>query len=178
MYSLKSIFSEIWTLSTSVVMWIPLHSLRIAYLRLFCRHIGKNTVILRNVKVISPQNISIGDGTVINSNVLLDGRGGLVIGSHVDIAREVNIWSLGHDVNDDNHKTVGGSVRIDDYVWIASRSTILHGVKIERGAVIACGAVVTKDVKENTIVGGVPARFISHRYNKLVYKLNYFTFFC
>ena len=68
---------------------------------------------------------------------------------------------------------MGGDVIIDDYVWIASRVTILPGVHIGRGAVVASGAIVTKDVPECAIVGGVPARIIGERKSKLHYNLKY-----
>ena len=60
---------------------------------------------------------------------------------------------------------------IEDYVWIASRATILPGVKIGRGAVIASCAVVTKDVPPLAIVAGVPAKIIGWRKNNMDYKL-------
>ena len=62
---------------------------------------------------------------------------------------------------------------IEDYVWIASRATILPGVTIGKGAVVACGAVVTKDVEPMTVVGGVPARKIGERINLLEYELKH-----
>lgn len=171
--NLKEFFSGLWSFTTEFIMWIPIHSLRYFYLKIFLKNIGKNTVILRKVKIKSPRNISIGNNTVINNNVLLDGRGGLVIGDNVDIAQEVNIWSLEHDVNDNLHKSKGGTVTIKNHVWIASRVTILPGVTIHKGAVIASGAVVTKDVQEKAVVGGIPATIIGHRKNTLSYKLDY-----
>lgn len=86
---------------------------------------------------------------------MLDGRKAkLIIGANVDIAQETNIWTLEHEVNDNMHKVNGADVIIDDHVWIASRVTILPGVHIGRGAVIAAGAVVSKDVPELEIWGG------------------------
>ena len=67
----------------------------------------------------------------------------------------------------------GGDIIINDFVWIASRVTILPGVEIGKGAVIATGAVVTKNVKPMDIVGGVPAKTIGKRKSKLKYKINY-----
>ena len=126
------------------------------------------------VEFRKPRNISIGSNTVINKKVLLDGRGGqLIIGNNVDIAQETNIWTLEHDVNDDFHTDKGGDVVIEDYVWIASRVTILPGVTIGKGAVVASNAVVTKDVPSMGIVGGIPAKIIGQRKSKLLYKLNY-----
>lgn len=78
-----------------------------------------------------------------------------------------------HDVNDMNHKAIASEVIIDDYVWIASRVTILPGVHIGRGAVIASGAVVVKDVPPMAIVGGIPAKVIGERQNVLSYQLYY-----
>ena len=129
---------------------------------------------MRDINILFPSNIIIGNNSVINSKVLLDGRGGnIIIGNNVDIAREVNIWTLEHDPHDDYHRTKGGNVIIEDYVWIASRVTILPNVKIGKGAVIASGAVVTKDVPSMAIVGGVPAKVIGTRKSKLKYELNY-----
>lgn len=82
-----------------------------------------------------------------------------------------------HEVNDNMHKVNGADVIIDDHVWIASRVTILPGVHIGRGAVIAAGAVVSKDVPELEIWGGVPAHKIGMRKNELIYENNYSPWF-
>ena len=105
---------------------------------------------------------------------MLDGRyAKLIIGNNVDIAQETNIWTLEHDVNSTDHHEMGADVIIDDYVWIASRVTILPGVHIGKGAVIASGAVVTKDVPPYSIVGGVPAKVIGQRNTDLTYVNKY-----
>ncbi len=136
--------------------------------------LGSKASILRKVEVFKPSNISIGNNSVINTKVLLDGRGGKVtIGNNVDIAREANIWTLEHEPNSDYHKIKGGDVVIEDYVWVASRATILPGTTIGKGAVVASGALVTKDVQPMTIVAGVPAKVIGQRNSKLLYELDY-----
>ncbi len=160
-----------------IVPWLMKRSsrrLRMYVAKRYFAHIGKGTSLLCNVRFDCPNNISLGDNVVVNSNVYLDGRGGkLLIMSNVDIATEVNIWTLEHDVHDDYHVAAGADTIIEDYVWIASRATILPGVRIGRGAVIASGAVVTKDVPAMAIVGGVPAKVIGERKSKLLYQLNY-----
>lgn len=159
-------------------MSLPSRHFRLFILQLIMGQLGKKTSILRNVILLHPKKIFIGCNSVINTRVLLDARGGkLIIGDNVDIAREVNIWTLEHDVNDIEHSTKGGNVIIDDYVWIASRATILPGVKIGRGAVVACGAVVTKDVPPMAIVGGIPAKIIGERKNELKYHLDFHPIF-
>lgn len=155
-------------------LWIPSHTIRLGVMKLLLGSVGKGTHFLMGCKVRNGKNVFIGDHCVINRCVLLDGRGGkLKIGNNVDIGQETNIWTLEHDPNDDYHKDVGGDVVIEDYVWIASRVTILPGVTIGRGAVVAAGAVVTKDVPPMSIVGGVPAKIIGKRKSKLLYTLNH-----
>ena len=162
----------------SMVMSVPIWGIRYVFLKFITQHIGEKTFVMRKVNFVNPHNVTIGNNVIINKSVMLDGRGAeLVIGNNVDIAQETNIWTLEHDVNDPNHSVVAGKVVIEDYVWIASRVTILPGVHIGRGAVVASGAVVTKDVPPMTIVGGVPAKIIGRRTNPLTYTLNYKPFF-
>ena len=152
-------------------MSVPSHAFRRAMARRFLGALGPGCSFLLDCELRRARNIFIGSHCVFNRGVLLDGRGGrLTIGNCVDIAQETNIWTLEHDVHDDVHKDKGGAVTIEDYVWIASRVTILPGVRIGRGAVIASGAVVTKDVPPMTIVGGVPARVIGERRSSLQYQ--------
>lgn len=157
-----------------ILLNFPSRTLRSYILKRFLGKIGHDTFFLRKVELLVPRNIFIGEHSVVNSYTLLDGRGGkITIGNNVDIAREVNIWTLEHDPNSDFHATKGGDVVIEDYVWIASRATILPNIRIGRGAIIASGAIVTKDVPSMSIVGGVPAKIIGKRNSKLKYKLNY-----
>ena len=118
----------------------------------------------------NPINITVGNDTIIGENVVLDGRAKLVIGNHVDFASEVMVYNAQHDVNEEdfasNDKVELGEVIIEDYVFIGPRAIILPGVTIKRGAVVGAGAVVTKDVEEFKIVGGVPAKEIGERKNK------------
>lgn len=78
-----------------------------------------------------------------------------------------------HDVNDDYHIDIGADVIIEDYVWTASKVTILPGVRIGRGAVVASCALVNKDLPPMAIVGAVPAKIIGERKSGLKYKFNY-----
>ncbi|MEX0895698.1 MAG: acyltransferase, partial [Patescibacteria group bacterium] len=117
-----------------------------------------------------PRHITIGQDSIIGEKASLDGRkqlpnsqGGLSIGDHVDIASDVMIWTSEHDITDPQMKAVEEKVVIEEYVFIGPRSIILPGVKIGRGAVIAAGAVVTKDVPERAIMAGVPAKQLSER---------------
>ena len=156
------------------IMYFPFHAVRNFFIRRTLGKLGKKSSFLIGVEFRKGKNIFVGNNCVVNKKVLLDGRGGkLMIGDNVDIAQETNIWTLEHDVNDNHHKDIGADVVIEDYVWIASRVTILPGVRIGRGAVVASCALVNKDVPPMAIVGGVPAKIIGTRKSALNYTLNY-----
>jgi acetyltransferase-like isoleucine patch superfamily enzyme len=124
-----------------------------------------------------PGKISIGNYSHINQGCLLDGRGNIIIGNSVSISHRVSIITLSHDVDDMAFKIRSAPVIIGDYVWIGINATILQGVKIGEGAVVAAGAVVTKDVDPYTIVGGIPAKQIGIRQRSLNYKCRWETAF-
>lgn len=169
---MKEITSGLFHFLVNIILWLPCHPLRRLFCKLIMREFYLCSTIYRNVDLRSPYRISIGKHTNINKRCVLDGRGTLKIGNNVDIAQEVNIWTEDHDYNSPSFKSQVKPVFIEDYVWIATRATILPGVTIGKGAVVACGAVVTKDVPPLAIVAGVPAKIIGYREEEaLQYKL-------
>ena len=159
-------------------MYFPVHTIRKLFIRATVFSVGRNTSFLMGVEFRHGRNVQIGSNCVVNKKVLLDGRGGkLIIGNNVDIAQESNIWTLQHDVHSDYHSDKGGDVIIEDYVWVASRVTILPGVTIGRGAVVAANSVVTKNIPPMTINAGVPAKVIGERKSNLKYNLKHAPWF-
>jgi len=156
---------------------VPSRHFRTWYLRRNLQNLGEGASILRFVKFLKPCNISIGDRVIVNQNVLLDGRGKLTIGNDTDIATGVKIWTMEHDPNSETHAERTSEVRIGHHVWIASSVQVMPGVTIGDGAVIAAGAIVTKDVPEKAIVAGIPAKVIGQRNNSLEYKLDHHPIF-
>jgi acetyltransferase-like isoleucine patch superfamily enzyme len=141
---------------------IPFHAIRLFLYRRVIR-IGAGSSILMNAR-IRGFRITIGEGCVINSGAMLDGRGAaLVLGNFVDVSPNVRIWTLDHDPNSTDHAARARPVTVGDYAWLSSGSTILPGVSLGIGCVVAAGAVVTKDVAPWTIVAGIPARAIGER---------------
>jgi acetyltransferase-like isoleucine patch superfamily enzyme len=118
-------------------------------------------------------NITIGRNTTIGRNALLDGRDQLVIGNNVSISPDVQLITGSHDMNSSGFIPSSAPIIISDYVWICSRSMVLPGVTIGEGAVVAAGAVVTKDVDAFTVVGGVPAVRLGERSRDVHYQLNW-----
>ncbi len=152
-----------------VLRWIghaPSHIIRNSFYRLAGVKIGKGSTIHMWANFFDPSNIEIGSDTIIGDHAFLDGRAKLVIGDHVDVASGVMIYNSEHDLESVEFKAITESVEISDYVFIGPRVTILPGVKIGKGAAVAAGAVVTKDIPEFAIVGGVPAKVIGERKNK------------
>lgn len=110
--------------------------------------------------------ISLGKNVFINHACSFLDIGGITIEDDVQIGPRVNITSENHPLDPANRKTlIPKSVSIKRNAWIGAGATLLPGVTIGENAVVAAGAVVTKDVPSNAVVAGVPARIIK---NKLV----------
>jgi acetyltransferase-like isoleucine patch superfamily enzyme len=157
-----------------MVGWLPSHGLRLLlYRRLLRISIGQRTSIHRNCRFYRPSGVNIGSHSVINWDVLMDGRMGLQIGDNVSISEGTAIITLEHDPNSPAFEARGAPVRIGDRVFVGARAILLPGVTIGEGAVVAAGAVVTRDVESFAIVAGVPARPIGQRRQDLSYTLDY-----
>jgi len=136
--------------------------------------ISKGSYIFLGCKFDCANNLFLGKNSVINSGCRLDNRGGLDIGENVSISSDVIILTADHDMDTPDFAGRNKKVIIDDYVWVGTRAMILPGVSIRKGALVAAGAIVTKDVSEFSVVGGVPARFIKNRPRNLNYDASYF----
>jgi len=168
---LRTILTEFVNLILRIVGFVPSHYIRRFFYRISGVSIGSGSSIHMGAIFYDPKNIKIGRDSIIGEGVVLDGRDKLIIGDHVDIASEVMIYNAEHDVQSTDFHAITAPVIIEDYVFIGPRAIILPGVKINKGAVVGAGAVVTKDVEEFTIVGGVPAREIKKRIADLKYRL-------
>ena len=155
------------------VGWLPSNRARCLLWRGLGAQIGKHTSIHRNCRFYRPSHVNIGAHSIINRDVLLDGRMGLEIGDNVSISEGVAIFTLEHDPNSPTFESRGAAVRVADYAFLGTRAVLLPGVTVGQGAVVAAGAVVTRDAAPFTIVGGVPARPIGERSHDLTYTLDY-----
>lgn len=116
------------------------------------------------------RQLVIGENSVINQRCRLDARGYITIGRNVSISPEVHIITADHDISTDDIGGRNRPVKIEDFVFIGSRATILPGVTIGEGAVVAAGAVVTKSVGPRELVAGIPARKIGMRTSAFNYN--------
>lgn len=120
-----------------------------------------------SVTVFTPIYINYGKHTKIGKNVFINfdctflDLGGITIEDNVQIAPKVSLLSEGHPVSPENrHSLTVGHIHVKKNAWIGAGATILQGVTIGENSIVAAGAVVSKDVPDNTIVGGVPAKII------------------
>jgi len=128
---------------------------------------GSNVNIRPHVYFSTGCQITIGDNSMIGERSIIGSGANVHIGDNVLMGPEVLIYTGNHGTKLGTlmklQPVIFEDVYIGDDVWIGARCIILPGVRISNGAVIAAGSVVTKDVPENTIVGGVPAKPIKTR---------------
>lgn len=124
---------------------------------------------LQNVTVFTPiyinygKSISIGKNVFINFDCTFLALGGITIEDDVLIGPKVSLITENHPLNPQERQgLIGKSILIKKNAWIGANATILPGVTIGENSVVAAGAVVSKDVPDNVVVGGVPAKIIKN----------------
>jgi acetyltransferase-like isoleucine patch superfamily enzyme len=141
---------------------------KIALLRIMGAKIGSGVVIYSGVWIAPGRNLIVEDDVDIAKDVIITSTGGVHIGARTLIGYRTQILSSNHSIPEvgkpfpisgDDHKPIF----IANDVWIGANCIITAGVKIGEGAVVGAGSVVTKNVESNSIVGGVPAKFIRYR---------------
>lgn len=160
---LKTTLLEFELLLLKYVGFIPIHSIRKLCYILAGINIPLDSNIYMGANFFNPSGITIGHDSLIGTNSFLDGRAPLTIGNHSSLATDVMIYNDEHNIHDPNFSNSFGSVTIGDYVFIGPRSIIMPGITIGDGAVVAAGAIVTKNIPQYEVWGGVPAKKISDR---------------
>ncbi len=125
------------------------------------------TDIDKSVTVFTPLHINYGKHTKIGKNVFINfdcvflDLGGITIDDNVLIAPKVSLLTEAHPTSiNDRHSLIPKPIHIKKNAWIGAGGIILQGVTIGENAVVAAGSVVSKDVPDNTIVGGIPAKIL------------------
>lgn len=151
------------------LLFIP-GRLRTQWARIFFKRVGNDVFIGNDVHYIHPEHISVGNHVFINHHVeFMCESEDITIGDYVQIAPHVCIIASMHDYSRtdipmlDQKGINSKKVTLEDDVWIGYRAIIMPGVTVHKGAVVAAGAVVTKDVPPYAVVGGVPAQTIKLR---------------
>lgn len=146
--------------------------LRRMFYKLCLQRLGSYLRSSLRIKIQEPSNIEIGSNVSINYGVWIaanrDNEGGIIIGNDVLIGPYSILHTGNHNYRDSNQliRKQGHnfkSIVVQDDVWIAARCTILAGVVLGKGSVVAAGSVVTKNVEPYSIVAGIPAKVIGQR---------------
>jgi maltose O-acetyltransferase len=148
---------------------LAFNHLRTNILRAGGIRIGVGSLIMGELNLYGEGNwgelLTIGSNTFITGPLHVNLTARVSVGDNVNIGHDVLLLTVDHEIGPE-HRRAGFSerapIKIGDGVWIGSRATVLPGVSIGCGAVVAAGAVVTQDVPPHTLVGGVPARVLKH----------------
>lgn len=134
------------------------------FLKNYLEKIGEDSVICNSVLIFGPERISVGKNVSINEKAIIQARkpARVTIEDNVTISYGAMILTAGLDItsNEFQKEHIAKSIIIEKDSWIGAKSIILPGITIGAGSVVAAGAVVTKDVPQGVLVGGVPAKII------------------
>ena len=142
--------------------------LRYIFLKSTAKKCGDNVAVMTGVYFFNISNLEIGSNVSIHPMCYIDSIGNIKIGNDVSIAHGVSIISFNHLYIDQSVSIKYQDVQlkeiiIEDNVWIGAKATVLCGIKIEEGSIVGANCLVSRDVKKNTIVGGVPNRVLKER---------------
>ena len=136
---------------------------RIALLKLFGAKVRWSSNVLPSCRIWQPWQLTMGEYACLSEDVDCYTVAEIVIGAQTTVSQGVKLCTAGHDTSSRIMELTYAPIHIGANAWVAAWSTILPGVTIGEGAVVAAGAVVTKDVEPWTVVGGNPAKFIKKR---------------
>ena len=141
-----------------------LPTLRAAFSELIGKPVDDRFMLIPPFSTDCGLNTTIGANVFINQGCHFMDMGGITIGDDVMIGPKVNLISAGHPLSPSERRNgiVAKPIIIGNNVWIGAAATILAGVTIGENAVIAAGAVVSRDVPADTLAAGVPARVLRH----------------
>lgn len=166
-YGIKyKIKSRLWGLvNATIFRWslFFMRKYRISILKLFGAKIDWSCSIDRTATIIDPWNLTMGERSSIGEYACIRCRDKIIIGKNCCIGRDVYLLTASHDISSPTFDMVTAPIRIEDSVWIATRSTVGKGVTIGEGAVVAAESNVIKSIAPWSIVGGNPAKFIKER---------------
>lgn len=166
----KCIYYTIVLFGNSIWNKIPSRHLRKWFYQLLGAKIGKRTFPCRRVEVLLPKALILGNRVSVGWFAELDARGGITVGNDTNISSHAKLITGSHDVDDPYFTADFKPIQVGHHCWIGTGAIILQGVTIGDGAVVAAGAVVTKDIPPLQIWGGIPARFIRDRNVDLRYE--------
>lgn len=141
----------------------PTYGLKRIILRAFGARLGKCVIIKAHVRIKYPWRLTVGDYCWLGEDLWIDNLADVLIGDNVCLSQGVYLCTGSHNYRESSFDLMTESIEIASGTWIAARATILQKVKIGRDVVVTAGAVVSDNIADEAIVGGVPAQVIRQR---------------
>ena len=142
----------------------PLHAWRSFLLRCFGAKLGKSCHIYGGARIWAPCNLTCDDQATIGDEAIVYNPAPISLGNHAIISQQAYLCGATHDYEDPKFPLVAFPISIGAYAWICARATVQPGISVGEGAVLALGAVATRDLKSWTVYAGVPARRLKARF--------------
>ncbi len=158
-------------ISLHLASFVPSNAFRRMALRAWGAKVGRGCAVHHGLQVRSARKITIGEDCFIAENVVLDGRGGLIIGASTSINSGAQIWSAQHDWRSPTFAFVSRPVQIGSHAWISARTTILPGSRVGDGVVLGAGAVASGELEPWGLYTGQPAKRKASRPKVDTYRL-------
>lgn len=168
---IKCLYYAVTLFGNIVINKIPSRHIRKWFYRLMGAKLGRNTFPCRRVEILLPKGLELADNVAVGWFAELDARGGIIVEHDTNISSHVKIITGSHDIDDSDYTADFKPVHVGHHCWIGTGAVILQNVSIGDGAVVAAGAVVTKDIPAGEVWGGVPAKYIRKRNCELNYKI-------
>ena len=143
--------------------WVPLYGIKRWLLRRFGAQVGKGVVIKPHVRIKFPWRFRVGDHCWIGEDVWIDNLASVHLANDVCLSQGAYLCTGSHDHRRVTFDLIVKPIVVESGAWIGARAIVLLGVTIRRGAVVAAGSVVTRDVSSGVIAGGSPCRAIGDR---------------
>ena len=138
----------------------PLWGWRRGWLRLFGARIGRQVHVYPTVLVSIPWNLDLHDHCAIGDRAILYALGKITIGARATVSQGAHLCAGTHDIEDPSRALVKSPIRVGDDAWVCADAFVGPGVHVGDGAIVGARAVAVKDVPENTVIAGNPARKI------------------
>lgn len=141
---------------------------RYCLLKTLAKSVGDNVSVFPDVYLQNVQEMEIGSNVSFQPMVYIEAYGGVKIGDDVSLAEGASLFSVNHGFEDiktpiKEQPLTSLPIEIENNVWVGAKATVLGGVKIASGTIVAAGAVVSKNTEKNSTVAGVPAKVIKIR---------------
>lgn len=141
----------------------PLHAWRALLLRCFGARLGPHCRIYPGAQIWAPWKLHCDEAACIADGAEVYNQATVTLGSHAIISQQAYLCSATHDVHDPDFPLVASPITVGARAWICARATVMPGITVGEGAVLALGAVATQSLEPWTVYGGIPARKLGAR---------------